>query len=114
MLGPHPAPMASTALVTDPDCGQSNSPGADRCQYCGTALTRPSGGARHPHRAAVPVGRTEPLVDSLRIGRNPSFSLLARRLHPRFDNVSNRHAELTVRGRPNPASSTSGARTAPS
>ena len=88
-----PAGEGSTAC-TDPDCGQPNPPGAERCQYCGTALVRPSVAPGTGIALRFPWG-VEPIVGTLRIGRNPSFSLLARRLHPRFDNVSNRHAELT-------------------
>ncbi len=88
----HPAGEGGT-VCPDPDCGQSNPPGAESCQYCGTVLTRPSAALGTGLGLRFPWG-VEPLAGTLRIGRNPSFSLLARRLHPRFDNVSNRHAEL--------------------
>ena len=82
-----------TTVCPDPDCGQSNSPAAERCQYCGTALGQPSTGEGTGFVLRFPWG-IEPLEGTLRVGRSPSFSLLARRLHPRYDNVSNRHAEL--------------------
>ncbi len=89
-----PGAASEAAIVCpDPECGQANPPGTDRCQYCGTPLTRPAATASAGIGLRFPWG-VEPLGGRLRIGRNPSFSLLARRLHPRHDNVSNRHAEL--------------------
>ena len=94
---PGPTPVAAGGVACpDPDCGQANPPGAERCQYCGTTLARPPAPESGTGvRLRFPWG-VEPLEETLRIGRNPSFSLLARRLHPRYDNVSNRHAELRL------------------
>lgn len=90
--GPGPAAEDITSCP-DPECGQPNPRGAERCQYCGTPLVRPSSATGSGVMLRFPWG-IEHLDGSLRIGRNPSFSLLARRLHPRYDNVSNRHAEV--------------------
>jgi hypothetical protein len=84
-----------TVTCPDPDCRQPNPRAAERCQYCGTALTRPPPAAGTAIAIRFPWG-AERLEGTLRIGRSPSFSLLARRLHPRYDNVSNRHAELRL------------------
>jgi hypothetical protein len=81
------------------DCGQLNSPDAERCIYCNRALAEAPAAVPLRVRAFVhwPWNEELEITDRLMIGREaPTPPALARRLEREFTNVSRRHAELVL------------------
>lgn len=88
-----PSPSGAGAACPDPSCTHVNPAGAERCGMCHGPLTA------LPSRPATlllqwPWG-TQPLSEPLGLGRDPAFSILAKRLDA-YPNLSRRHALLRL------------------
>ncbi len=99
---PAAAPLLAAATprkCPHADCGQLNSPDAERCAYCNRPLDKETTAPPAQIRAALrwPWNEELEIAGRLLVGReSPAPAALAARLEHEYSNVSRHHAELLL------------------